>query len=436
MKNKDNNENSKIDDKIINMSEVREHLKEKIYQTNPLIQARKQMGAIELKIFILGLQGVNPHISTKDKYYDDKFWITHISPATLSEIFGHTQYLTEIEKACKNLIKTYIEIKEGSHGFTLFNVFYRLRYIHDKGLYIQFHEDLRPYILDIYKSKGYTQYSVEQVFKLSSAHAIRLCELLLQFQGTKQSIIMRTIGIEDLKFALNIPEGSYDRMDNLKKRVLDDPIREINKTTDYVMWYEQIKKGHNIVAFKFYMDISKVREAEQQAKDKKQEFIPFYQTEVARRLGELGFKYEASKAILAKCDNGRDLIERLEFALKMYEKNKFAVKNKQGYIRKGIVENWLASYLQDQKERGEAREIWRQTKINNTSVQEEAMKHFAENIQKETENEGVKRLLRPDEIRMIQMAHATRNAREVEKAFALLSELNWTWNGFKDFYGL
>ena len=56
--------------KVISISECRQKLREKIYQSNPLIEARKYMNNIELKIFILGLQGVNPHISNKDLHYD------------------------------------------------------------------------------------------------------------------------------------------------------------------------------------------------------------------------------------------------------------------------------------------------------------------------------------------------------------------------------
>ena len=443
MKEKEKEKNSKsknkpkANKKTIDMSKVREELREKIYQSNPLIQARKQMGAIELKIFILGLQGVNPHISNKDKHHDEEFWITRIPPSKLTTIFGHTQYLTEIKRACKNIIKTYIEIKEGNSGFTLFNIFYRLGYIPEEGLYLQFHEDLRPYILDIYKVKGYTQYSVGEVFKLSSAYAIRLCELLLQFKGAqKNDIISRTIKIEDLKFALNVEDGKYERIVHFKTRVLDDPIKEINTKTSYVMWYEQIKKGRSITAFTFYMDVSKTNKVDKELKNPKREVISFDEKNAIDSLVKLEFTYNSAKQILAKCDSSRDLLERLSFALKMYEKNKSKVKNKQGYIRKGIEENWVAHQIEEEKIRDEAREIWRQTQINGTSIDEEIKKHSPEVNSKPKENNDIKRMLKDSEIEMIVKAHESGDIKEFEKALAFLGELNWTWSFFKKFYNL
>ena len=47
-----------------------------------------------------------------------------------------------------------------------------------------------------------------------------------------------------------LPE-SYRDLRNLKRRVLKDPIDEINKYTDIDLTYEPIKKGRSVVAFKF-----------------------------------------------------------------------------------------------------------------------------------------------------------------------------------------
>lgn len=48
-------------------------LRKDIYQANPLINARKGMNIVELRIFALGLQGINPHRSSKDKFYGEEF---------------------------------------------------------------------------------------------------------------------------------------------------------------------------------------------------------------------------------------------------------------------------------------------------------------------------------------------------------------------------
>ena len=44
-----------------------------IYQSNPLIEARKPLNALEMRLFLLAVENVNPHISGNDKYYDKDF---------------------------------------------------------------------------------------------------------------------------------------------------------------------------------------------------------------------------------------------------------------------------------------------------------------------------------------------------------------------------
>ena len=37
---------------------------------NPLVEAQRNFNVMETRLFYLGLQDVNPHISEKDKFYD------------------------------------------------------------------------------------------------------------------------------------------------------------------------------------------------------------------------------------------------------------------------------------------------------------------------------------------------------------------------------
>lgn len=52
-----------------------------IYQANPLIEARKAMNALEMRLFLIALQDVNPHLSKNDRFYDKDFPMTHIAPS-------------------------------------------------------------------------------------------------------------------------------------------------------------------------------------------------------------------------------------------------------------------------------------------------------------------------------------------------------------------
>ena len=60
-----------------------------VYQANPLIEARKPMNALEMRLFLLAVAAVNPHLSEKDKYYDHEFKELHLKPGELKVIFGN-----------------------------------------------------------------------------------------------------------------------------------------------------------------------------------------------------------------------------------------------------------------------------------------------------------------------------------------------------------
>ena len=233
------------------------------YQLNPLVNAQKNFSVMETRLFYLGLRAINPHITANDKYFDENFPDTIISPSELKKIFGHGQYLAEIKKACKRLIGSSIEINY-EEGFDLYSIFQHIKYKENQGVYIKFSEEMRPFILDIYngyKKYGFTRVEMQQIFVLDSAYAMRLLELLLQYNGKKKNgIITRKISIDELRRRLSVPPNTYKRMKDLRRIVLDLPINEIERKTRYAITYRTIKEGRNVVAIEFQCDCSNIIE--------------------------------------------------------------------------------------------------------------------------------------------------------------------------------
>ncbi|MBP3262434.1 replication initiation protein, partial [Pseudobutyrivibrio sp.] len=229
-----------------------------IYQANPLIEARKPMNALEMRLFMLALQDVNPHLSANDKYYDKEFKETHILPGELKRIMGNGAYIPLLDEACDRLTSRNVCIKEGENKFVYYPMFSFIQYEKGDGLRIQFNNKMRELILDIFESGyPYTRISMKQIFYLGSAYAMRLLELMLQYQGMKRNnIITRTIPLEELRFMLNVEEDKYPRVNDFKRFVLDIATNEINDNTQYSIRYEAEKSGRKIIAFSFYMDCS------------------------------------------------------------------------------------------------------------------------------------------------------------------------------------
>lgn len=90
-----------------------------VYQANPLIEGRKPMNALEMRLFLLALQNVNPHISENDKYYDRGFKELHLTPSKVKEIFGHGEYLHRLKEVCRKLIQRSVVVEENGSRFTM-----------------------------------------------------------------------------------------------------------------------------------------------------------------------------------------------------------------------------------------------------------------------------------------------------------------------------
>ena len=309
-----------------------------VYQSNTLIEAQKDFNLTGMRIFILGLQGLNPHFSPCDKFFDEEFKELFIPTAKLAEMFGNTWHLHKISEACTKLFNATIEIGQVG-GTVLSHLFRKLEYVPGEGLYICFDDLLKPYLLNLSESHGYTRIDANQIFNLSSTYAIRLLELLLQYQNVKEfrlrQEITREIKLDRLRFFLNVPEGAYaGRLNNFRRFVLDGPIQEINSCSVYSIRYRTIKEGRKVIGFEFKLDISRVPLSVSDVRN------PKFQNDAIEALKALGFTEQVSRAIFAKCLDAADCFSRINRAQALLDRSKTPIKNRAGFLRRAIEDDW------------------------------------------------------------------------------------------------
>lgn len=229
-----------------------------VYQANPLIEGRRDFSLIESRIFYLGLRDVVPKLTDRGTPWENKasgdFPVTVIPAKELVSLFGNDKYYNTLQGICEALGEKTVKIKRvGKKGFSVYPVFAELTYTVDEGLKLEFNSKMKPWLLDL-ADKPFTKLPFEQIWALRSSHAIRILELVLQFQNTKKH--ERTITIEDLKHYLGMPLDSYEgRTDIFRQKVIDKSIKDINEKTAYKVERENVKEGRKIVAFKFKLHL-------------------------------------------------------------------------------------------------------------------------------------------------------------------------------------
>lgn len=116
----------------------------------------------------------------------------------------------------------------------------------DAGVSLRFTSVVLIMLKILDKYNPYTRYKKDVVLKLKKDYSIDFYHLAKK----SEKLGNFELTIDSMFIEFGLPE-SYRDLRNLKRRVLKDPIDEINKHTDIDLTYEPIKKGRSVVGFKF-----------------------------------------------------------------------------------------------------------------------------------------------------------------------------------------
>ena len=239
-----------------------------VYQSNPLVESRRDFSLIETRLFYIGLRDIAPKLTSKNTPWQGghkDFPHTFIPAKDLIEIFGNDKYYNTLKNICRDFAKKTVEIKGVEDGdYEIYPVFAELSYKKSKGLTLEFNSKMAPWLLEL-ADKPFTKLPFEQVWALRSSYAIRILELVLQYQNTKTH--ERIIFLNDLKQYLGMPLDSYEgRTDMFRRRVVEGSVKDINEKTSYKVEYENVKDGRKIVGFKFKLYLPAELKKEKQKK--------------------------------------------------------------------------------------------------------------------------------------------------------------------------
>jgi plasmid replication initiation protein len=166
-------------------------------------------------------------------------------------IEGDKDIYTKLEQAAEELLGKILKLRKGEDRECFAWLSYA-KYRHGDGvIIIRFDKSLKPHLLQL--KSHFTRYQLNTVVKFKSQYSIRLYELLKEFEylGHGKSFY-RIIAIEELKELMGIKEGEYERIGNLKSRLIDPAVNEISTYSDIaITQVEYIKEGKGVASVKF-----------------------------------------------------------------------------------------------------------------------------------------------------------------------------------------
>ncbi|PEU10661.1 MULTISPECIES: replication initiation protein [unclassified Bacillus (in: firmicutes)] len=218
-----------------------------VSKSNTLIEANSRLNLVEQKMLLCLASNIEPN---------DRDFKTYTFPIRqfhdLLGLSGSTKY-TELSKITKELLSKVIEIRAGEE---LIQVSWLSSAIYNRNkgtIDMRFDPLLKPFLLEL--SSKFTSYKLANVVKLKSTYAIRIYELLKQYEDLKE----RTISLENLRYYLDAMDV-YPNYANFKQRVLKPSQKELEQKTDISFEFEEIKLGRKVQKIRFIIRSQKKKD--------------------------------------------------------------------------------------------------------------------------------------------------------------------------------
>lgn len=215
--------------------------KQLVVKANKLIEASYYLTLNEQRLILLAITKVRRDSAL---YTHDEFVISAEDWISIFQVEPKNAY-RDLQAISRQLFERYITIESTRGNPLVTRWISSIEYLAKDGkLVITFAQNILPFLTVL--EKEFTKYRLEFVSKMTSIYAVRLYELLVQWNSTGT----REIELDWLKKTFQITE-TYAEIRNFKARVIEPAITQINSHSDLTVSYTQRKTGRVVTHFTF-----------------------------------------------------------------------------------------------------------------------------------------------------------------------------------------
>lgn len=212
-----------------------------VVKSNKLVEASYRLDLIEQRVILYAIVEARE----TQKGLADGFVTIEAKRFAQSFSMDEGSVYGQLKEAMKALFKRFIVVRDihpesGKERVSMVRWISTASYIDGAGaVQLRFATDMLPYITRL--ETEFTSYRLEKIGRMSSVHAVRLYELLVQHLNFGK----RDIEIVWLKETLGIAD-SYARIESLKRSVIEPALVQINEHSDIRVSYTQRKTGRTV----------------------------------------------------------------------------------------------------------------------------------------------------------------------------------------------
>jgi plasmid replication initiation protein len=218
-----------------------------VVKSNKVVEASYMLTLAEQRVLLACIAQIDSRAILTENY---RFEITASGVADLAGLENLTNAYRDLKKAAEKLYERSVIIEDPDPDNPQITQrktrwISSIDYVPGEGkLVLSFSVGIIPYLSQL--SREFTKYKLKHVARFESVYSIRLYELLVQWSSAGE----REIEVEWLKRQFQVAE-KYDRVVDLKKRVIDPAVEEINQHSNLWVKYGQRKSGRQITHFQF-----------------------------------------------------------------------------------------------------------------------------------------------------------------------------------------
>ena len=208
-----------------------------VVKHNHLIEGRYRLTLDEIRLLLLAISKQDSRSSHNGEMSID---VTAREYSDTYELLLKQAY-GQIRVAASGLSQTKVTVKDTQPMHWLSTQTY------NDGLgsvSLTFSQKIKPYLSQL--NGMFTSYQISNISKLKSLYSIRMYELLKQWKITGK----RVIPLEEFRRVLEL-EDSYPRFADLKRRVIQPAVDELNKQTDIAVSFNVEKQGRAVSTLLF-----------------------------------------------------------------------------------------------------------------------------------------------------------------------------------------
>ena len=215
-----------------------------VKKADVVVKARYKLNPLSLKFITTLITGLKRSDDINEEYVFRVKDFQELTKLKRKDLYW------AIKETLKELLEKPLYIPNDD-GFIMCNWISGGHYVESRGeVRFMIYPKLRPFLLEA--QKKFLKYKLENILPLKSSYSIRIYEILkdwLELNSRYGNKAEKIVSLAEFREIMEIPK-SY-RFNDVKRFVLEKAKTELEKHTDILFEYEEIKSGRKVTHLKF-----------------------------------------------------------------------------------------------------------------------------------------------------------------------------------------